>query len=429
MDVSLPVTIGLIFLGTSLVGFVRSRITDRCLRSFDGFHVTLYKADGKRVWGRLHLSAGGMEITFPNRDGEARRLKTSYLLYAAEYTLIQVVFRHADRLTADERRARDADIGRSFHPGPLRRLIRRLWLFLGSATDSLRDVLSLVVGRVQKMQDRLVIEEGASTLTRLGSSVLTEVRSIHDPLLERHVGRRVVVELVEGDEIHEHVGILKEYSAAFLQLLDVQYPEAWTMEVAADGAHVAGRMAVVRAADSIAITNHGDRPVLIQAVEVAETERSVDALVDPGGTVSLALGGEAGKVRLRLEAARDVDMIVPRSRSAVRNRAEQGGGELEPESAWDLVFDLGTLVRPRGDEAAAEKRLRAELEGDPSAAAAAARLGGMLLKRQELAEAGRWLRVAYNGRETLPDGGRRVRMQLRELARRHAQRSAGPPAD
>jgi hypothetical protein len=32
------------------------------------------------------------------------------------------------------------------------------------------------------------------------------------------------------------------------------------------------------------------------------------------------------------------------------------------------------------------------------------------------------LRVAYNARETLPDGGRRVRMQLRELARRLAQR-------
>ena len=93
---------------------------------------------------------------------------------------------------------------------------RQVRIALGSATDSLRDVLSLVVGRIQKMQDRFVVEEGANRLTKLGGSVLTEVSSIHDPLLERHVGRRVVVELIEGAEIHEQVGILKEYSASFL---------------------------------------------------------------------------------------------------------------------------------------------------------------------------------------------------------------------
>jgi uncharacterized protein HemY len=87
-----------------------------------------------------------------------------------------------------------------------------------------------------------------------------------------------------------------------------------------------------------------------------------------------------------------------------------------------VVFDLGTLIRRRGDNDAVEARLRGELEKDPASATAAAGLGGLLLKKQDFAEAGRWLRVAYNARETLPDGGRRVRMQLRELARRLAQR-------
>jgi len=428
MDVSLFVTIGLIFLFTSAVGYVRSRITDRCLRSCDGFHVTLHRTDGKRVWGRMHLTAGGMELEFPERAGDARRLKTTYLLYAAEYPLIQAIFRHADRLTPEERRAREADVARSFHPGPLRRLARRARIFLGTATDSLRDVVGLVVGRVQKMQDRFVAAEGTSTLTKLGGSVLSEVSSIHDPLLERHVGRQVVVEIVEGDEIHEHVGILKDYSAAFLHLLDVQYPDAWALEVGAAGSGESGRVHAARQADTLVVTNHGERPVLVAALEIGEAERPVDAFVDPGGAVTLPLGGDAGKVRLRLETARDVDLVVPRSRSAVRHRAERAAADAEPESAWDLVFDLGTLVRRRDDEEALVRRLRDELAAGPSAATAA-RLGGLLLKRQELAEAGQWLRVAYNGRETLPDAGRRVRMQLRELARRVAQRSAGPPAE
>lgn len=426
MDPSLIVTVGLIFLVTLAAGYVRSRLTDRCLRSFHGFHVTLQKTDGKRVWGRLDLSSGGMEFTFPKRDGDESRLKTTSLLYAGEYKLIQAIFRYADRLTEPERRRREADIARSFHPGPLRRLLRRLRIFRDSATDSLRDVLALVVGRVQKMQDRFVAAEGADTLTKLGSSVLTEVSSTHDPLLERHVGHQVVIEVVEGDEIHEHVGIFKEYSATFLHLLDVEYPCGWSLEIGPEETLESENVLVGREAEAVKVVNRGDRPVLLVAVEAGAAERAIDALVEPGGTVTLP-AGDPGRVRLRLETVRDLDMIVPRSRSAVRHRAERAAAADEGESVWDVVFDLGTLVRRDSDEAEAETRLRRELEQNPPPPAAAARLGALLLKRQDFAEAGRWLRVAYQARDTLPDGGRRVRMQLRELAQRLAQRAAEPP--
>jgi len=136
MDLSLFITVGLIFLVTSVAGYLRSRITDRCLRSFHCFNVTLQKTDGKPVWGRMELSAGGIKFTFPQRTG-SEATKASYLLYVGGYKLIESILRYADRLT-------DADIARSFHPGPLRRLARRFHNFLGSATDSLRDVLSLV---------------------------------------------------------------------------------------------------------------------------------------------------------------------------------------------------------------------------------------------------------------------------------------------
>ncbi|MFM7205674.1 MAG: hypothetical protein ACKO4T_03245 [Planctomycetaceae bacterium] len=424
MDPSLFITIGLIFLVTSMAGYLRSRITDRCLRSFHGFNVTLQKADGKRVWGRMHLCSGGMEFTFPKREGNGSA-KSSYLLYAGEYKLVQAILRYADRLTDAERRLREADIGRSFHPGPVRRLSRRFRNFLGSATDSLRDVLAIVMGRVQKMQDRYVDAEGADTLTKLGGSVLTEVSSVHDPLLERHIGQRVVVEVLEGDEVHEHAGIFKEYSAAFLHLLDVAYPDTWWLDVAPAATVSSGRVVAVMDESTLTINNGGDQPVLIVGVDAEGGQRGIDALIEPGGTVRLPVA-TPGRTRLHLQTACDVDMIVPRSRSTVRHRAEHAA-DGEPESNWDVVFDLGTLIRRRSDDDETEARLRRNLEQDATAAPAAAALGALLLKRQEFAEAGRWLRVAYNGRDTLPDGGRRVRMQLRELARRLAQRDEEPP--
>lgn len=423
MDIPLLVTIGLIFLGTSIVGYVRSRITDRCLRSFHGFQVTLQRSDGRRVWGRMDLSPGGIELVFPEREADAERLKSSYLLYAAEFRLIQSIFRHADRLTEAERRRRDRDIARSFHPGPPRRLARRLRNFLGSATDSLRDVLAIILGRVQKTQERFVAAEGTDTLTKLGGSVLTEVTSVHDPLLERQIGRQVVLEVVEDDEIHEHVGIFKEYSAGFLHLLDVQYPHDQVLDVPADRPAEHGRLTASREAGALKVANRGSRPVLVVALETPGGERPIDALVDPDATITLPLAADAtdGRVRLRLQIARQVDIIVPRSAAAIRNRAEQPHAP-DAESLWDLVFDLGLALRGDDDDRR-EPQLREQLERDPADAAAAAGLGAILLKRQDFAAAGRWLRTAYNGRDALPDGGRRVKMQLRELARRIGQRA------
>jgi len=419
VDLPLLVTIVLIFCGTSFVGYVRSRITDRCLRSFHGFHVTLRRVDGRQAWGRMDLSPGGIEFTFPEREADDEQLKTSYLLYASEYRLIQGLYRYADRLTDAERRRRDADIARSFHPGPLRRLARRFRNFLGSATDSLRDVLAIVLGRVQKTQERFVAAEGTDALTKLGGNVLTEVSSTHDPLLERQIGRRVVLEAIEGDVIHEHVGIFKEYSSEFLHLLDVQYPVPQVLEVTAERAAEHGRLTVVHVGEALRIDNRGERPLLVVALETTAGERTVDALVEPEGTITLPTDAGDGKMRLRIQTICDLDIIVPRARASIRHRAEQAAAALQ-ESTWDRVFDLGFAIRGRDEEREISLRQRlAELPDDPQAAAG---LGALLLERQECTEAGRWLRTAYNKRDALPDGGRRVRMQLRELARRIAQK-------
>jgi len=47
---SLFVTIGLIFLVTLIGAYIRSRIKDRCLKDFVGFHVTIEREDGKLIW-------------------------------------------------------------------------------------------------------------------------------------------------------------------------------------------------------------------------------------------------------------------------------------------------------------------------------------------------------------------------------------------
>ena len=48
----------------------------------------------------------------------------------------------------------------------------------------------------------------------------------YDPILEKHIGKQVVLEITTVDgEVQEYVGIFKEYSRQFLQVMDVSYPD------------------------------------------------------------------------------------------------------------------------------------------------------------------------------------------------------------
>jgi hypothetical protein len=42
-------------------------------------------------------------------------------------------------------------------------------------------------------------------------------------LLERYIGHKVVLEMVKGDRILEYCGVLKEYTAEFIEIMDVNY--------------------------------------------------------------------------------------------------------------------------------------------------------------------------------------------------------------
>jgi hypothetical protein len=425
MDWSLLITIALIFAASLGGAYVRSTRRDPCLKSFHDFHTTLERTNGKLVWGVMRLEPTGMEFSYSNTVQDENHIEASYLLYAAEYDEIQALYRYADNLSEQGRQKRAADLRRSFHPNPLRRLLRRMRNFLYTATDSLNEVLNLLLGRAQKVGGRYLTDGGSAALGRLGGKVLGQVGGVYDPLLERHIGHRVVIEVLEGDEVHEHVGIFKNYSADFIEVLDVQYPEHQVIEPS--NQDDAGRMQISIEGEILRVANQDIRPILIQSIEAVEQTQHIDAVVDCGETIELHPPGPAANVRLHVRRVRELDMILPRSRCVVRHRAEQGQQETLTESVLALIFDVGLTfgldknTAPDPDEA----RLRSQLARAPQDALAAANLGGLLMRRGALHEAERWLKQALSAEYSLPDGGRRVRLQLRELAhRRTGEKSA-----
>ena len=53
----------------------------------------------------------------------------------------------------------------------------------------------------------------------LASSVGTSF----EPLVEKYIGRRVVIDIIKGEAVLQYSGVLKDYTAEFIEILDVDY--------------------------------------------------------------------------------------------------------------------------------------------------------------------------------------------------------------
>ena len=418
-DLSFFISIGLVFLLALIGAYVRSMVRDRCLKSWDGFHVTVERADGKVIWGVMHLEPTGMELSYLDTIQDEKHIESTFLIYNAEYKNIQAIYRYADSLSEWGKKQRARDVEKSFHPRPLRRLGRKTRNFLSTATDSLNEVVGVVLGRVQKSGSRFLTESDTATLGKLSGQVIGQTGSMYDPLLERYLGRRVVIELAEGDEVHEHVGILKNYSADFIEILEVQYPQRQALALKPDGAFESERLVVFGRNGGLEVSNHDSWPILIVSLMAADREEPVNAVVDSGETIVLHPETQVlGNARLHVQLVRELDMILPRNRCVVRHRAESIEAEKLSDLIMDIVFDVGQVFSASSVRESRETRLREELQQDPMNALAAANLGSLLLQAGNLIEAEKWLQRASAIGDSLPDGGRRVRMELREVERR-----------
>jgi hypothetical protein len=421
VDWSLIITIAVIFLITLLGAWLRSRRKDECLRAFGGYHVTLERADNTVIWGALHVCTTGLELLYKDAVQDDQHVESSYVLYGAEFDQIQAIYRYADDLTEENKKRREQDLRRWFHPSPLRYLARKTRNFLTTASESLNEVIGILVGRLRKPAGNYLSETSETYMKKFGGEIIGHVGHSQDPLLERFIGQRVVFELVEDDEVHEHVGIFKNYSADFLEFLDVHFPFKQSLSLHPDCEVSTNRITAIAADRSVRVHNYCDYPVLLQSLRMDDGEEELlNVVVDGGEEVKLFPGRKFQDASLQIKIIRELDMIVPRSRAVVRHRA----GLFKTTFVPDIIFDLGILLHWGDRITARETRLRRQLERNPNNALAAANLGGLMIKQGKYGEAEKWLSHAVELRESLPDGGRRVQMELRELERRRQERMA-----
>ncbi|HHB91450.1 MAG TPA: hypothetical protein ENK60_09105 [Anaerolineae bacterium] len=419
VDWSFIATIGIIFLSSLVAAWLRFRRRDVCLASFHGFHVTMELANGRRVWGIMEVLPTGIEMHYRNAVQDDSHLETSYLLYDDEFSSIQAIYRYADDLSPEKAKQREKAIEKAFHPNIVRRSLRKARIFVSNASESLNEVIGMAIGRARKPVGNIVTETSESHLKKLGTEALGHVGHRADPLLERLVGNKVVFEMVEDDVVHEHVGVFKNYSADFLEILDVQFPCKERIPINRDEARQLAGLEVSAENDVIRIRNGSPVPVMLLKLTTTESEQLLDVVVDSGGEVTLFSQIDFVQAILHARIVRELDMIVPRSRAVVRHRAEVNTAG----SFIDIIFDVGVRLPWSSKDDKIMARLYEKLEANPMDVCSMAVLGRILLENGEFDEAEDWLKKAYAMRFSLPDNGRSVSLHLQEIAR-HRTRTA-----
>ncbi len=76
--------------------------------------------------------------------------------------------------------------------------------------------------------------------------LMGSVGTSFEPLLEKYIGHIVVLEMIKGDEVVELVGVLREYTAEFVELMDVEYKAGEGLAVRKADVVIGRKVGIVR---------------------------------------------------------------------------------------------------------------------------------------------------------------------------------------
>jgi len=216
----LALTILFIFAAAILGAFLRSRTRDRCLKDFHGYPISLTLTGKSPEEGTLGVFSAGFEVVYSTeKKSEEGNSETSTLLYESEYKNIRVLHRYHDQLTDRNQKRRLKEITRCHKPNFLRRGARKLRNFFNILRDAIVKSFDAFLGSAKKTSQMAASQGGQ--MSGMSQDLIGHFGNAYDPILERFVGKKVIVDVEVEDGIKEYPGILKEYTDQFLEILSV----------------------------------------------------------------------------------------------------------------------------------------------------------------------------------------------------------------
>ena len=86
------------------------------------------------------------------------------------------------------------------------------------------EVVNMLVSHAKKATPAAaVLTSQDKYVSQMKTELMQSVGTSFEPLLEKYIGHKVILELIKGDKIIEYCGVLKDYTAEFIEIMDVDY--------------------------------------------------------------------------------------------------------------------------------------------------------------------------------------------------------------
>ena len=230
------VTILFIIFSSLFAVILRKIKKDKCLKDFRNDIVTIELLNGQSYKGELKIKSSGLKLNYPELIKDNDNLKfLSFLLYKNEYPDIQAILRYHKDLTEESKKIREKDFQKTFHPSRWKRYKRSILNFLKIIKDAIIEIINMMTSHLSKTTAvGASISNNEKEVNKMKNEVYDLIETSYEPLLEDYIGVRVILELKKGDNWIKYNGVLKDYTAEFIELIDVNYKPEENEKIDAD---------------------------------------------------------------------------------------------------------------------------------------------------------------------------------------------------
>ena len=230
---SVSITIIFIVLSAFAGVFLAGRLRDGCLLDWSGDLVNVVFSDGKVVWGVLSLEATGFELVYQEDhfDEKDAHVEKSFILYKGEYPKIKYIIRDPEDLAEKKVKKRYRFLNKGKHRKKITRIKRNIRNFFATMRDSVMEVINLFMGKAKAHSPaKNVLSEQDRYISRIKDTAFSAMPNSFEPLLERHLGKYVIIEFPDENKVVECRGMLKDYTRDFIELFDLDFPRGETKD-------------------------------------------------------------------------------------------------------------------------------------------------------------------------------------------------------